>query len=635
MKIYFAWIDENEDFNPDIHALTDGEIFSLSLTEREGDFPLAAIEISNPYGKSAPPFPKQWCYISCDRGKGIEVLFKGKICSIPHYLNCQTVALNFTAQPSDWEEQLQIFHQSLKFSRLWDPLFVSEENQDDPLESLEARSELFFWCRKTGNVKLSDLFWGSHKVDFSDSHFYDSLKIRMGELPLNAVHVSLSVEWIQKYRGETDLSPLIRSHFREGLINTLTGEDLKKKWWKTNEKIGKSGYWISRSTLKEVIPHWTGALNLYPPLSDPLWVSPDDPAHGKDKPSQPQQTQLKRSWFRANLVLGWFYRQKRCEKIRFTLNHALQFPAPYGQRSRTLKLKLQNVALAEEIDGWRPGWNYSKGFRSLCEDQVYICVRKHKSAATFEGDKHHWMSMGRKPNISFSSHQGRFFTTDRGQKAIEYAIEIARAHLASSARAIELSIAGPLENFVELTCDHSVKIKDVRLPGSEVWGKIKTLKLFMDGQTGKQWGEAVLGVSIGIGETLKKSVTPTYSSYSIDYAETRYHSDILRGDSPSGIEYELHQNQENQTKWIQPQSLTARDLIQEIAITHPASQQNQHLLHTQYPLSHNIEALLKEVPTTIHMRLLDLKPLGTLTEYIEVDIPHPWPSPKHIDLTNI
>ena len=49
MKLYFAWANENEDFNPDIHALTDGEIFSLSLTEREGDFPLASIEISNPY----------------------------------------------------------------------------------------------------------------------------------------------------------------------------------------------------------------------------------------------------------------------------------------------------------------------------------------------------------------------------------------------------------------------------------------------------------------------------------------------------------------------------------------------------------------------------------------------------------
>ncbi len=31
MKLYFAWANENEAFNPDIHALTDGEILSLSL----------------------------------------------------------------------------------------------------------------------------------------------------------------------------------------------------------------------------------------------------------------------------------------------------------------------------------------------------------------------------------------------------------------------------------------------------------------------------------------------------------------------------------------------------------------------------------------------------------------------------
>ncbi|GAO98222.1 hypothetical protein Cva_00870 [Caedimonas varicaedens] len=81
--------------------------------------------------------------------------------------------------------------------------------------------------------------------------------------------------------------------------------------------------------------------------------------------------------------------------------------------------------------------------------------------------------------------------------------------------------------------------------------------------------------------------------------------------------------------------MTARDLIQEIAIAYPASQQNQHLLRTQYPLSHNIEAVLKEIPTTIHMRLLDLRPLGTLTEYMQVDILYPWSSPKQIDLANI
>lgn len=635
MKLYFAWANENEAFNPDIHALTDGEILSLSLTEREGDFPLASIEISNPYIVSVQPFQKKWCYISCDLGEGIEVLFKGKICSVPHYRHGQTVVLNFTAQPSDWEERLQILHQSLKVSRFWDPLFVSEENQDDPLESLEARSELFFWCRKTGSVKLSDLFWGSHKIDFSENHFYDGLKIHMGELPLTALHVSISVEWVQKYRGETDLSPLLRSHFRDGLINTLTGEDLKKKWWKSGEKIGKSGYWISKSTLKEVIPHPTGELNLYLPLSDPIWVSPEDPAHGKDKPSQPQQTQLKRSWFKVNLVLGWIYRQKRCEKIQFTLNHTLQLPEIYGQRSRKLNLKLQNVTLADEIDVWRPEWNYSKGFRCLCENQIYVCVRKHRSVANFEEDKHHWIRAGNKPRASFSSQQGRFFATDRGQKAIEYAIEIARAHLASSARAMEISIMGPIENFMGLTCDHSVKIKDIRLPGGQIWGKVKALKLFMNGSMGKQWGEVTLGVSVGTGEPIKKSAEISYSSYGIDYAELPYHADMLRGDSPSGIEYHLPQNQENQTRWIQPQSLTARDLIQEIAITYSASQQNQHLLRTQYPLSHNIEAVLKEIPTTIHMRLLDLRPLGTLKEYMQMDIPHPWSSPKQIDLANI
>ncbi|MBL9029556.1 MAG: hypothetical protein JNK42_03675 [Caedimonas sp.] len=636
MKLYFAWVDEREDFNPLRHALTDGEIFSFSLTEKEGAFPLVTIEIRNPYAGFLDPHQKQWCYVSCDRGKGIELLFKGKLCAVPHHLNREMIALNFTARPSHWEDQLQTLHQNLKGSPFWDSLFVEEEGHDDPMESLEARSELFFWCRKTGEVKLSNLFWGSHKVDLGEKHFYDSLKIRMGEPPLSAVNVSLSVEWIQHYRGETDLSPLIRSCFREGIVNTLTGEDLQAKWWQTNEKIGHSGYWVAKSDLKEITPNYTGDLNLYPAVSEPIWVSPEDPAYGKDKPSQPQQKRLKRSWFKANLVLGWIYRQKRREKVRFTLGHATQLSPDYDQRTRKLNLNLQNIASTDDIHTWHAKWNYSKGFRVVYGDGAYTCRRKHRSEATFEEDRHHWIATGKKPKALFSAHQGRFFSTDRGKKAIEYAIEIARAHLAASARAVEITVSGPIENFVDLTCDHSVKIKDHRLPGEEVWGKVKSLRLCMEGQSGKKWGEVILGVSIGTGEEMRNRDAPTLShasyTYSMDYGSPDYQTDVLKGRSPSDIDYQLPQNQENQTRWIQPQALTARDLVQEMTVTNPASRQNKHLLRTQYPLSHNIEAALKHVPTTLHIRLLDLKPLGTMTEYIEVDIPYPWSSPRQIDL---
>jgi hypothetical protein len=632
MKLYFDWIDENEDFNPSVHGSNDGQIFSFLLTEKEGSFPLMTIEVLNPYLSMDKPFQKQWCYVSFDRGSGKELLFKGKVLSVPHHIRKQTVALNFIAQPHDWEDQLQILHHTLKNSGLWDPLFVSEEDQDDPIESLEARSELFFWCRTTGRVKLTDLFWGAHQIDLSEQHFYDDLQIRMSEIPLNSVHVFLSAEWIQKYQGETNLFPLIKAYFPEGLINTLTGKDLQAKWWQTDEKIGRSGYWVYKSSLKEVTPYHTGDLNLYPSFSVPFWTSPEDPIYGQDKPSDPQQKRLKRTWFQGDLIVRWNYRQKRSEKAYFTLNHAIQLPPSYGKKTRKISLKLQNISEREKIPEWQPQWGYSKGFRAYYQGKIYLCIRKHRSSLDFEDDKIYWHDIGLKKKDSFSSNQGRFFTTDRGKKAIEHAVEIARAHLASSARAIEISLKGPIDNFVDLTCDHSIRIKDKRLPGEKVWGKVKSIRLNIDGQTGKQWGEAVLGVSIGSKEEGRKEDSLEMASYGFDYNEADYQANILRGHSFSGIEYKIIQEQEPQEHLLYPQSLTAKDLVQELKITNTATQQNLHLLQDQYPKTHNIEAILKEIPTTIHIKLLDLKPLENFKKYIEVDILSAWTPPSQIDL---
>ena len=109
MKLYFAWIEENEVFKATSHALNDLHIFSLSLQEREGEFPLVIIEVQNPYAGLLNIFPKQWCFISYDKGEGVTLLFKGKLCFVPHSLEGEVLKLNFTASPSDWKSGYNSF----------------------------------------------------------------------------------------------------------------------------------------------------------------------------------------------------------------------------------------------------------------------------------------------------------------------------------------------------------------------------------------------------------------------------------------------------------------------------------------------------------------------------------------------
>jgi 4-aminobutyrate aminotransferase-like enzyme len=83
----------------------------------------------------------------------------------------------------------------------------------------------------------------------------------------------------------------------------------------------------------------------------------------------------------GTLILGWQYRQKRKETVRFALEQATQLDGTIRPLARTLNLRLQEVANPSE---------------------------------------------------------STFFLTRRGRQAVEHALEIARAHLAASARCLEI-----------------------------------------------------------------------------------------------------------------------------------------------------------------------------------------------------
>ena len=513
------------------------------------------------------------------------------------------------------------------------------EAQNDPTESLEASSDLFYWCRKTGEVKLSNIFWGNQKLELGEKHYYDSLQLRLGEPPLSAVDVSLTIEWLHRYRGETDISSLIKARFREGLINTLSGQDLEAKWWRNNEKVGRSGYWISKSSLREIKPHYTGNLNLYPQVSEPIWISPHDPAFGSQKPSEPKQMRIKRSWYKAIVTLGWIFRQKRREKMHFTLQHLTQLPPSFDQKTRKLNIHLRDIYLTDEVFPWHAHWNYSKGFRVSQGNKIYVCLQRHQSGESFERDRFHWQLMGERTHLDksldSSGLKGSFFPTNEGLRALEHALEIGRAYLASSARAVEIKIVAPLEEVINVTCDHSVKIQDYRLPGGGAWGKIKSLRFIVKGQTGRQYGELTLAVSIGCGD--REATLPLQaanpSAYAQEYADDGYVTNQMSGISISQIPYVFANSSRDTTEnWLHPEMWTAQDIVEEVAVTNTAAQQNEHLLRNQHPFSQSIEETLKQVPTNLYLRLRDLKPRPTVTEYIQVQTPVPWSAPQQINL---
>ncbi|MBN9413437.1 MAG: hypothetical protein J0H12_05900 [Candidatus Paracaedimonas acanthamoebae] len=250
MKFYFVWCHENDQFDPVIHARQDEALFSFEIVGQEAKYPTACVQIINPKCGLLSPDRHQWAFISGDRGYGVELLFRGRILSIPEQIEGETLKILLIAEPSHAKEILQDLTETLKEAPFWDPLFIQEDHVEDPVENLEARSALYCWSRTTPKVTLSDYFWGQESLKIKGNFFRDSLKISRTATPLAAIDVTVTAEWYQRYEGRTDISRLLQDKFPEGLINTLTGSSLEKKWWRRGDKIGRSGYWIAHSDLQ-------------------------------------------------------------------------------------------------------------------------------------------------------------------------------------------------------------------------------------------------------------------------------------------------------------------------------------------------------------------------------------------------
>lgn len=644
MSFYFAWSEACESFDPQRHARQDLKIFSVVIEAQEGGFPVARLRIcKRSRGLGAYP-NQQAAFLSYQKSEGsIELLFKGRLCQVPHHIEGESYEIHLTAEPLESQRQLQELHRRLQTEGLWDPLFASQEEQEDPRESLEARDCLFYWSRLGQPVRLSRLLQGRRILDIGSRFLRSSLDVRMGELPLAGVRVRLQASWQQTYRGRTDITYFLRSRFPGGLINTLTGQDLEARWWRENTRLGNSGYWIEESALKEMSAPYTGSLNVYPDQSRAFWVSPEDPvAEGY---TAPFQSTLKRFWYRASLVLGWRYKQKRRESVDLLLRHDVQPLGPGLHKVRTLSFTIHGIDLSGDGQEWHPERLYPKRSHVVHQGTVFEALENHRSQRSFEADADYWRALGPKPHIPDAKSRSSFFTTPRGHQCVGHALDRARAHLAASSRAVEIRFSSDFETLSEISCDHSVVLEDDRLPGGKAQGKVTAYRLVAEGEKGIFKGEVTLACAVGpekaerppLVEATLAGEKEQEKQEQESYTEASYSPASFRCDrysqSESGVTYQNFYDQGPRRGLTNPQLLTAHDLVEDVQISNGPDDQNAYLDENQYPQRHNISSVLQEVCTQIKVRLKDLRCDPVMTHQIHVTVPHPWSAPCHINLS--
>lgn len=556
MTIGFAWRRDEEGFDPICHGRCDLDILELTIDHREGEVALATIIVSNP---RLPSWDQRHVYIS----DNTTLLFSGRLVGLPVKITNDLVSLELSSEPLDAEDQLQALANDLKHPPFWDEAFVDPTEHNNPAEWLEARSVLFAWDRSNGRVCVSDLFQGRKTVDLTNVFFADSLKVSLAETPLSRINVHLTVEWIQEGLGEVSLGSRMAAAFPGGMINTLTPEALHATWPKEGQKLGRSGFWVIKSHLKEVTPPKTGILDIYPTLT-PEFLTWDE------SNQTPKKQRGKRCWMSGTLVLGWQYRQKRRETVQFTLSQITQVEGTIRPLVRTLNLRLQEIV---------------------------------------------------------PSTKSTFFLTYRGRQAVEHALERARAHLAASARCLEIEVTLPFEAGFDLSMDHSVRLVDPRIPGGEVVGKVIAYQLRQNGMKAETW----VRLAASVGGTPEQAPSLDYTLYvEADYGDTtipQYHQTI------SGLIYENYTHQRPTKGVLEIEELSVNDILREVLVSHDAEKQIQILQNQQYPVRQNVKDVLEEAPTFVSLDLLSLKTQAVAEHTIHLRNVWPWMAPKQLNLT--
>lgn len=175
--------------------------------------------------------------------------------------------------------------------------------------------------------------------------------------------------------------------------------------------------------------------------------------------------------------------------------------------------------------------------------------------------------------------QAMFFETKQGHAFVEYASRIAQAQLRASARCIQVLCTLPWDLGRDLTLDDSLKAD------GKFIGKVTKVRHVVKGL--QRFVEVTLGCVIQPGDLANHTVERID-----DYAQEPWNEDMHSTDTLVGIS---------------SPTLHPKDIITQIQVKHSATEQEAYLLQNQYPVRDNMNAVLQEVPTSIHLELRDLR----------------------------
>lgn len=481
--VYFAWVDQDEEFDPDVHNREDEDVFDFTFEQSEGDFAGLSLVIKNPRIGLLNAGRKVWGILSFNDGTTITPIFRGRLIGVPTNIFDTMVTIEFTARPPDYSDQKVTLAETMKVLPYWDPIFVNPDSWADPDAVLEAYSRLWHIDPVSLILTASDILNAEDGVEevLETDHFYDDMSVTLNQTPLRAVSMVATIPWTQTADGDVDITSKIRDLFGTPIATSFTMPGLISSWPQPGSGFGsgwqvKSGAMVdvSYATNRVIIPEifmWQGTV---PDLPEGSVVFP-----------------LK--------VTGEYHSG---EKAGFNFQFELVIAAlGYGVPSLTV--------------------TFTAG-REFAQIVTFTLQTDQQDIVTLPGDDEAMVITLNANKVSDPTENGsipifdvksRNYThTGRGIMSIEHLLLVARAHLIARSRAVEITFKMAFKDALRCrSLRKAVLIHDHRLPGGEATGKIIGVKMSLRGDDGAATTDVMIACCVGKGGAYSTNPgTPSY-----------------------------------------------------------------------------------------------------------------------------
>jgi hypothetical protein len=507
---FFAWVDKGTAFDPDVHSVEDEIIYSVDISQSEGDYATLTLEIENPGVGLLSPGRKQWAWFSEDG----TPRFYGRLDAAPDDTTAETIQVELIAEPDDIQAQKEALAATLRtlpnFDRAW-----IQQDVENPDTALEAYTVHYDVDPITHELSVVDIInpGGSDIEILESQHFYDAFRQTKRGVPLKKWTLKATAKWRQKATGTVDLSRKLWEAF-----NT-TGASFPFPNIASLSSAGLVDDWPE--PLKNLNGGWSMAVDSYAILSEfmqsgffPITYIDKSATEQTADASAPGTSGGFTAFGSVNTGVGfnqtqygnpllsptdlfnvdWKEWQVSFPIIPVNMRFTVSFEA---DRERTEILTLSLTADTQSL-------YFDAGSE---EEELIELSSEFIDQPVDDGEALPIVDLRR----------NNYFPTDRGQLSLQYFLLLGRARLVWRARAIEIEFETEWDTIADIiNCRRRFLLHDHRLAGGQALGKVVGYSLIADDT--QKIGRVTIACAIGYGIALP-AANNDGDTYAEDYAD--------------------------------------------------------------------------------------------------------------------